>query len=235
MILGSSDWESLWLSLKLAIITTVILVVISIPLAIWLTFKQQRYKTVISSFLTLPIILPPTVLGFYLLVLFGPNGFIGRLCSFWGIKQLTFTFTGLVFASVIYSLPFVVLPIQNTFSAIGKSCLEVSATLGAKPLDSIINVLLPQAKVGIVSAAVIGFAHTIGEFGIVLMLGGNIPGKTQVASIQIYNHFEAYEYGQANYLAIVMLGFSFIVLLLIFVLNHRFNQLLVKENALSKI
>jgi len=235
MILSTNDWASLWLSLKLAAISILILLIIAIPAAYWLTFSRSRYKIIISPVFTLPLILPPTVLGFYLLLLMGPQGVIGHLCQVLGIEQLTFSFSGLVVASIIYSFPFVVLPIQNTFSVIGKSSLEVGATLGAKPFDSIINILLPQAKIGIISAGVIGFAHTIGEFGIVLMIGGNIPGKTQLASVQLYNHFEAYEYSQANHLALILLGLSFIILLILYMLNHKFSHLDTRENALSKI
>lgn len=235
MMLSIADWNALWLSCKLGTISTAILLIIAIPLGMWLAFTPLRYKAIISSILTLPLILPPTVLGFYLLLWMGPRGFIGHLCSVFGVKQLTFTFTGLVIASIIYSLPFVLLPIQNTFSAIGKSSLEVAATLGAKPLDGIIHILLPQAKFAIISAGIIGFAHTIGEFGVVLMLGGNIPQQTQVASIQIYNHFEAYEYSQVNHLALVLLGFSFTILLFIYILNHKSKFATFKVNALSKI
>ena len=155
----------------------------------------------------------------------GPHGLVGKLCLQLGIPLLPFSFSGLVVASIIYSLPFVVMPIQNTFLAIGKSSMEVAATLGTKPLDCIFSILLPQAKIGIISAAVIGFAHTVGEFGMILMIGGNIPQKTQVAAIQIFNHFEAYEYPQANHLALIMLGFSFIVLIFMYLLNHKFNPL----------
>ena len=225
MILSAEDCGALWLSLKLAAISMIILLAIAIPLAMWLTFSQSRYKAVISAILTMPLILPATVLGFYLLLLMGPHGLIGHWCNALGIQRLPFTFSGLVIASIIYSLPFVVLPIQNTFFSIGRSSLEVAATLGAKPLDAIFNILLPQAKVGIISAGILGFAHTMGEFGIILMLGGNIPQQTQVASIQIYNHFEAYEYTQANHLALVLLGFSFIVVLAIYLLNCKFSQL----------
>ena len=225
MILSSSDWQSLWLSFKLASISVSLILIIAIPLALWLTFGRSRYKVFVSTVLTLPLILPPTVLGFYLLLLIGPHGVIGQLCTLLGIEPLAFTFRGLVIGSVIYSLPFVLLPIQNTFSVIGKNSLEVAATLGARPLDCIINILLPQARLGIMSAIVIGFAHTIGEFGIVLMIGGNIPNKTGVASIQIFNHFEAYEYGSANNLSMILLGFSFVVLLTIYLINNKFRKL----------
>lgn len=221
MILSMADWDSLWLSFKLASISTVILMCLAIPLAIWLTFNKSKYKAIFSSILTLPLILPPTVLGFYLLVLMGPQGFIGHFLNSLGFPQLTFSFTGLVIASVIYSLPFVLLPIQSAFSNIGNAAMEVAETLGASRLDSIVNILLPQAKLGIIGAAIIGFAHIVGEFGLILMIGGNIPQKTQVASIQMYNHFEAYEYAQANNLALVLLGFSFVVLTVIYFLNNH--------------
>lgn len=224
-MLNSDDWASIYLSMKLAFTSTVILLLIAIPLAMWLAFKPSNFKAVISSLVTLPLILPPTVLGFYLLLAMGPHGLVGQICLKLGIPLLPFSFSGLVIASIIYSMPFVVMPIQNTFLAIGKTSLEVAATLGAAPTDRIFSVLLPQAKIGIISAAVVGFAHTVGEFGLILMIGGNIPQKTQVAAIQIYNYFEIYEYSQANHLALFLLGFSFVVLIFVYILNHKLNPL----------
>lgn len=225
MTISPDDWGALLLSLKLAIVSTFILLLITIPLSYWLTFRQTPLKIVASSIVTLPLILPPSVLGFYLLLILGPNGIIGKFCHAIGIDSFAFTFNGLIIASIIYSLPFVVQPIQNIFNNIGLAPLEVAATLRASPLDTFCNILLPQAKFGIIGAAILGFAHTIGEFGMVLMIGGNIPGKTQVAAIQIYNHVEAYEYSQANQLSVLLLVFSFIVLIIMYLINHKYNYL----------
>jgi len=216
MNLNAGDWSAIWLTLKLASLTTVLLLLFGTPLAWWLARTRSRLKGPVGAFVALPLILPPTVLGFYLLLAMGPNGPIGHLTQTIGVGLLPFTFFGLVIASVLYSLPFAVQPMQNAFEAIGDGPLEAAATLRAGPWDRFFSVALPLARPGIVSGAVLGFAHTIGEFGIVLMIGGNIPEKTRVASMELYNHVEALEYGQANGLAVFLLAFSFCVLFVIY-------------------
>lgn len=210
------DLQPVWLTLQLATITTVLLLCLATPLAWWLANTRWRYRQVINALVALPLVLPPTVLGFYLLLLLGPRGWVGQITESLGIGTLPFTFTGLVIASVIYSLPFAVQPIQNAFTAIGRRPLEVAATLRASPWDRFISVALPLAKPGLLTGAVLCFAHTLGEFGVVLMIGGNIPGQTQVLSVAIFDHVEAYEYAAAHVLAAGMLGFSFLVLLALY-------------------
>ncbi len=212
---------AVWLTLKLASLTTLILLLLGTPVAWWLARTQSRLKPVASALVALPIVLPPTVIGFYLLVTLGPNGPIGQLTQSMGLGTLPFTFAGLVVGSVFYSMPFVVQPIQNAFEAIGNRPLEAAATLRASPLDAFFSVMLPLAKPGYLTATVMGFAHTVGEFGVVLMMGGNIPDKTRVVSVQIYDHVEALEYAQAHGLAGAMLLFSFLVLLALYVFNGR--------------
>ena len=209
------------LTLKLAGLTTLILLLLGTPLAWWLVRTRSPFKPAVSGLVALPIVLPPTVIGFYLLVSLGPNGPLGQLTQSIGLGTLPFTFAGLVLGSVFYSLPFVVQPIQNAFEAIGERPLEVAATLRASPLDTFFSVVLPLAKPGYLTATVMGFAHTVGEFGVVLMIGGNIPGKTRVVSVQIYDHVEALEYTQAHWLAGGMLVFSFLVLLALYAFNGR--------------
>ena len=209
------------LTLKLAGLTTLILLLLGTPLAWWLVRTRSPFKPAVSALVALPIVLPPTVIGFYLLVSLGPNGPLGQLTQSLGLGTLPFTFAGLVVGSVFYSLPFVVQPIQNAFEAIGERPLEVAATLRASPLDTFFSVVLPLAKPGYLTATVMGFAHTVGEFGVVLMMGGNIPGKTRVVSVQIYDHVEALEYAQAHWLAGGMLVFSFLVLLALYAFNGR--------------
>ena len=216
MSLSSADFSAIWLTLKLASLTTVILLVIGTPIALWLSRTQSWLRGPVGAIVALPLVLPPTVIGFYLLVSMGPHGVIGQLTQSLGLGTLTFTFTGLVIGSVFYSLPFVVQPLQNAFEAIGRGPLEAAATLRAGPWDAFFTVVLPLARPGFVTAAILGFAHTVGEFGVVLMIGGNIPGKTQVASVQIYNHVETMEYAQAHWLAGGMVLFSFIVLLALY-------------------
>jgi molybdate transport system permease protein len=214
-----NDMTAIVLTIKLASLTTAVLLIIGAPLAWWLARTRSQFKGVIGAMVTLPLVLPPTVLGFYLLILMGPDGPIGRLTQTLGIGLLPFTFPGLVVASVIYSMPFVVQPIQQAFSAIGDRPLEAAATLRASPLDTFFTVALPLARPGIFTGAILGFAHTVGEFGVVLMIGGNIPGKTQVLSMSIYNHVEALEYSNAHWLAGGMLLFSFVVLVLLYARN----------------
>lgn len=214
--LDSVDLAAIWLTLKLATLTTVLLLLIGTPIGWWLARTGSKWKGPIGAVVALPLVLPPTVLGFYLLVAMGPNGFIGQLTQSLGLGTLPFTFAGLVVASVFYSLPFVVQPLQNAFEAIGERPLEVAATLRASPADTFFSVVLPLAKPGFVTAAILGFAHTVGEFGVVLMIGGNIPEKTRVVSVQIYDHVEAMEYAQAHWLAGGMLAFSFLVLLVLY-------------------
>lgn len=213
MSLTAEDWGAIRLTLALASIVTCLLLVFGTPLAWWLARTRSRAKDFIGALVALPLVLPPTVLGFYLLVAMGPNGPIGRLTQALGLGVLAFTFAGLVVASVLYSLPFVVQPLQNAFEAIGPRPLEVAASLRAAPLDAFFTVAVPLAAPGFVTAAILGFAHTVGEFGMVLMIGGNIPGKTRVLSMQIYDHVEALEYAQAHWLAGAMLVFSFALLL----------------------
>lgn len=222
-MLTEQDLMALWVTLKLAGMTTVILLIIGTPLAWWLARSQFRFKLVIEAVIALPLVLPPTVLGFYLLITLGPQGPVGGLMQTLGGQSLAFTFTGLVIGSVFYSLPFVVQPLQTAFIAIGDRPLEVAATLRASPLDRFFTIAVPLARPGYLTAAVLGFAHTVGEFGVVLMIGGNIPGETQVLSIAIYDHVEALEYGQAHWLAGGLLLFSFLLLLTVYGVNRRFS------------
>ena len=223
MIISEQDLIALFVTLKLASISTIVLIVIGTPIAWWLSHSHWRYKYFVEAIIALPLILPPTVLGFYLLVSLGPNGPIGGLSSAMGGESLAFTFTGLVIGSVVYSMPFVIQPLQNAFSAIGQRPLEVAATLGASPIDRFFSIAIPMARPGFITASVLGFAHTLGEFGVVLMIGGNIPGSTQVVSISIYDHVEALEYGQAHALSASLLLFSFFLLLIVYGANRRFS------------
>ena len=215
MPLSSADFAAIWLTLQLATLTTVILLLIGTPIAWWLARSRSWLKGPVGAVVALPLVLPPTVIGFYLLVSMGPNGVIGQFTQSLGLGILPFSFAGLVVGSVFYSMPFVVQPLQNAFEAIGERPLEVAATLRAGPWDTFFSVVLPLARPGFVSAAILGFAHTIGEFGVVLMIGGNIPEKTRVVSVQIFDHVEAMEYAQAHWLAGGMLLFSFLILLLL--------------------
>ena len=217
----AADLSAVWLTLKLATVVTALLLVVGTPIAWWLARTRSRFKGAVGAVVALPLVLPPTVLGFYLLVVMGPNGPVGQFTQALGLGLLPFTFPGLVIASVFYSLPFVVQPIQNAFEAIGERPLEVAATLRASPLDAFWHVALPLAKPGYITGAVMGFAHTLGEFGVVLMIGGNIPGQTRTISVQIYDHVEALEYAQAHWLAGGMLVFSFAVLLALHGLQAR--------------
>lgn len=224
------DWTALWLTLKLATVSTALLLALGTPLALWLASSRNRAKLLIEVLVALPLVLPPTVLGFYLLLLLSPGGWVGGTLEWLGLPALSFTFAGLVFGSVVYSLPFVVQPLQRAFESIGRRPWEVSATLGAGRWDTFVNVALPQARGGYLTAAVLGFAHTLGEFGVVLMIGGNIPGETQVVSMAIYDHVEALAYPQAHTLSAVLLVLSFLLLLAIFALNRRFS-LVVREKS----
>ena len=222
-MLNESDLLALGITLKLALLTTVILLLIGTPLAWWLSNTRWRYKFLLEAIIALPLVLPPTVLGFYLLLLLGPNGPLGGLMVAMGGRPLAFTFTGLVIGSVVYSMPFVIQPLQNAFSAIGGRPMEVAATLRASPIDRFFTVAIPLARPGFLTAAVLGFAHTVGEFGVVLMIGGNIPGETQVLSIAIYDHVEALEYGHAHWLSGGLLLVSFLLLIGVYAFNRRFK------------
>ncbi|MBC8648187.1 molybdate ABC transporter permease subunit [Pseudomonas sp. MTM4] len=222
MPLDDAGLAAILLTLKLAGITTLLLLVIGTPIAWWLARTHSRLKGPIGAVVALPLVLPPSVLGFYLLVAMGPNGPVGQLTQSLGLGTLPFTFAGLVVGSVFYSMPFVVQPLQNAFEAIGERPLEAAATLRAGPLDTFFSVVLPLARPGFITASVLGFAHTVGEFGVVLMIGGNIPEKTRVLSVQIYDHVEAMEYAQAHWLAGGMLVFSFLVLLVLY--SSRLKQ-----------
>ena len=213
------DWSAIRLTLELAGLVTVLLLLIGTPIGWWLARTNSVLRRPIGAIVTLPMVLPPTVLGFYLLVLMGPQGPVGQLTQALGIGLLPFTFAGLVVASILYSLPFAVQPIQQAFEAMGNRPLEVAATLRASPLDTFFTIALPLARPGLVTAAAMSFAHTVGEFGVVLMIGGNIPDKTRVLSVQIYDHVEALEYAQSHWLAGGLLVFSFCVLLVLYLFN----------------
>jgi molybdate transport system permease protein len=218
---SDGDFQAILLTLKLATVVTLLLLIIGTPIAWWLSQSNSRWRGPVSAVVALPLVLPPTVLGFYLLIMLGPNGPVGKLTQFLGLGTLPFTFAGLVVASVLYSLPFVVQPIENAISSLGKRPLEVAASLGASPVDTFFSVVLPLAKPGFITAAILGFAHTVGEFGVVLMIGGNIPEVTRVISVQIYDHVETLNYGQAHWLSGLMLVFSFVVLLALYSFNGR--------------
>ncbi len=213
--------EPVWLSLELAVVTTVVLLALSTPLAWWLARSKSVWRAPVGAVVTLPLVLPPSVMGFYILVVLGPHGPLGQFTQSMGWGLLTFTFPGLVIGSLVYSLPFAVQPLQGAFEALGDRPMEVAATLGANPIDAFFSVVLPLVRPGVFTATVLTFAHTIGEFGVVLMIGGNIPGKTQVVSTEIYTFVEAMEYDKAHILAGGMLVFSFIVLLALSFLNRR--------------
>ncbi|MDR2306618.1 MAG: molybdate ABC transporter permease subunit [Paucimonas sp.] len=216
MPLDASDLGAIWLTLKLASLTTAILLVVGTPIAWWLARTRSWLRGPIGAVVALPLVLPPTVIGFYLLLLLGPHGWVGQATQALGLGSVVFSFAGLVIGSVVYSMPFVVQPLQNAFGAIGQRPLEVAATLRASPWDTFIHVVLPLARPGFITASILGFAHTVGEFGVVLMIGGNIPDKTRVVSVQIFDHVEAMEYTQAHWLAGAMLVFSFLVLLMLY-------------------
>ena len=223
-MLNSSDWTALTLTFELALISTIILLVIGTPIAWWLSQTKVRFKFLIETMVALPIVLPPTVLGFYLLIFLGPQGSIGKLVSYLGGPSLIFSFTGLVIGSIVYSMPFVIQPLQHAFSVIDKRADETAATIGFSRLRRFFYLFLPLSKTGYLSAFVLGFAHTLGEFGIVLMIGGNIPGETQVASISIYNYVEMLEYEKAHMLSLLLLLISFTLLAIIYSLRIRFGR-----------
>lgn len=218
---SAADLTAIGLTLKLAGVVTILLLAVGTPIAWWLARTRSAWKGPVSAVIALPLVLPPTVLGFYLLVAMGPHGFVGEFTRALGLGTLPFTFQGLVIASVLYSMPFVVQPIQNAIEAIGTQPLEAAATLRAGPWDRFCSVVLPLARPGFLTAAILGFAHTVGEFGVVLMIGGNIPGETQVISMRIYDQVEALEYGHAHRLAGGMLLFSLLALVSVYACNRR--------------
>lgn len=215
LMLDAADIQALCLTIKLAAVVTALLLVISLPLAWWLSRSRSWLRTPVAALISMPLVLPPTVLGFYLLLAMGPGGPIGQLTEALGLDSLAFSFAGLVVGSLFYSLPFVVQPLQHAMAAIDRRPFEVAATLGAGPVDQFFTVLLPLCRSGFISAAVLGFAHTLGEFGVVLMIGGNIPGETQVLSVQLYEHVEALDYDRGHRLAAIMLVLSFATMLLL--------------------
>ena len=226
MMIHQEAWEAIYLTLELAAFATLILLIVATPLAWWLSQTQSKWRVPISALATLPLVLPPSVLGFYLLVAMGPHGPLGQLTQALGWGVLSFTFVGLLIGSVMFSLPFAVQPIQNAFEAQGPRPMEVAFTLRASPIDAFFSVALPLARPGLITAAILSFSHTVGEFGVVLMIGGNIPGKTRVVSTQIYGHVEAMEYAQAHWLAGGMLVFSFSVLLALSMIRKRDGHVL---------
>jgi molybdate transport system permease protein len=213
--------QAIWLTIELATLTTILLLLLATPLAWWLSQTRSHWRAPVGALVTLPLVLPPSVLGFYLLVAMGPNGPLGQLTQAMGWGLLSFTFTGLLIGSVVFSLPFAVQPLQHAFESLGRRPMEVAATLRAGPVDAFFTVALPQARTGLITAAILSFAHTVGEFGVVLMIGGNIPGQTRVVSTQIYGHVEAMEYAQAHWLAACMVLFSFVVLMGLALLKGR--------------
>ena len=226
MMFTQTYLQAIWLTLELAVITTVLLLLIAIPLAWWLTHTRSRLQAPIQALVTLPLVLPPSVLGFYLLIAMGPNGPLGQFTQAVGWGLLSFTFSGLVIGSILFSLPFAVQPVCNAFEAMGRRPMEAAATLGASPINAFFTVAIPQARSGILTAAILSFAHTVGEFGVVLMIGGNIPGQTRVISTQIFGYVEAMDYQQAHWLAASMLVFSFVVLLALAALRRKPVRLL---------
>jgi molybdate transport system permease protein len=224
--LSHEAWDAIALTLELAAWTTIVLLILATPLAWWLSQTQSRWRAPVSALSTLPLVLPPSVLGFYLLVAMGPQGPLGQLTQALGWGVLSFTFIGLLIGSVIFSLPFAVQPVQHAFESMGRRPMEVAFTLGAGPWDAFFSVALPLARPGLITAAILSFSHTVGEFGVVLMIGGNIPGKTRVVSTQIYGHVEAMEFAQAHWLAGGMLVFSFAVLLVLSMMRKRVERVL---------
>ena len=218
------DWQPLWLSFRLASVTTVILLAISLPLAYWLAYSRRRLKAVIEALISLPMVLPPSVLGFYLLVAFSPSHGLGKLLDKWLDIRLVFTFPGLVVASLFYSLPFMVNPLLSGFKSLPPALREASYTLGKSNFTTLIKILLPNIRSSLLTGIVLSFAHTIGEFGVVLMIGGNIPGQTRVASLAIFDEMESMHYSAANRYALVLFLLSFIILLVVYLVNHYFSK-----------
>jgi molybdate transport system permease protein len=225
-ILSQSAIDALLLTLRLAAVTTICLLIIATPLAWWLSQTRSHWRAPVSAMVTLPLVLPPTVLGFYLLVVMGPSGPIGQLTEAIGLGLLSFTFSGLVVGSIVFSLPFAVQPIQHAFESMGPRPMEVAATLRARPMDAFFSVALPMAKPGILTATILSFAHTVGEFGVVLMIGGNIAGQTSVVSTEIYTYVESMQYAQAHWLAAIMVIFSFAVLLWLALMKRQTRAML---------
>lgn len=221
LIVNEADLLAISLTLRLALVSTIVLLLLAVPLAWWLSQTPNRLRPLFESLVALPLVLPPTVLGFYLLIMLGPNGVVGASLIELGFDHLAFSFTGLVIGSVVYSLPFAVQPLQNAFAAINPQLLHAASLLRASPWDRFWSLVMPLAKRGLLTAAVLSFAHTIGEFGVVLMIGGNIPGETQVVSIAIYDHVESLNYGNANELSLWLVGFSLLVLVLVYGMNGR--------------
>ena len=228
-MLSETDISAISVTIKLALLSTAILIAIGTPLAWWLSQTKFKFKVIFEAIIALPLILPPTVLGFYLLITLGSNSPLGALLQSYGGSSIAFSFSGLVIGSVIYSLPFVVQPLQNSFGAVKRQSLEVASTLGASQLDRFFTVAVPLARSGFVTAAVLGFAHTVGEFGVVLMIGGNIPGETGVLSIAIYDHVEAMDYAQAHLLAGGLLLTSFVMLIFVYLFNRHFSIMRYKD------
>ena len=224
-LISAENLSVLWLTAKLAALVTVLLILIATPLAWWLANTRARAKSVVEAVVALPIVLPPSVLGFYLLVAMGPHGPVGKFTQSLGLGTLPFTFAGLVIASLFYSLPFVVQPIQNAFGAVSRGLLEAAAASGASPWKRFTSVALPLARPGFVTAAMLGFTHTVGEFGVALMVGGNIPGETRVVSVQIYGYVETLDYAKAHELALVLMAFSFVTLFILYATNRRVTPL----------
>ncbi len=219
--MNEADWGALWLTLQLAAVTTLCLVLFGTPLAWWLSQTRSRAKMIVEPIIALPLVLPPTVIGFYLLLAFAPDGFIGGSWYWLTGSSLAFSFAGLVIGSIIYSLPFYVQPLQLAFEGLEQNVIDAAATLGAGPWDRFFSIVVPLCQRGFITAATLGFAHTIGEFGIVLMIGGNIPGETRVLSIAIYDHVESLQYSNAHILSFGLLLFSFVVLALVYGMNRR--------------
>ena len=218
------DWQPLWLSLKLALTTTIILLIIGIPLSYWLAYAKQRWTVIVEAFVSLPMVLPPSVLGFYLLLAFSPGGTFGRFLDHYLDIRLVFTFQGLIVASILYSLPFMVNPLLAGFKNLPPNLREASRTLGKSDLTTLQHVLLPNIRPSLVTGAILCFAHTIGEFGVVMMIGGSIPGQTRLASVAIYDEVQSGHYNLANRYAIILLTFSFLLLLLVYGINHHFSR-----------
>lgn len=223
--MASADLVALWISFQLAALTTFFLLLLCTPLAWWLASADSRWRVIIDAVVSLPLVLPPTVLGFYLLILMGPHGWLGRALHGLGIASPVFSFGGLVIGSMLYSLPFVVQPLRDAFQSVGARALEIAATLRASPLDSFFTVAIPLASRGVITAAVLSFAHTLGEFGVVLMIGGNIPGRTQTASIAIFNHVEALDYGAAHRMSATLLAICLALLLSVYAVNRRLRAM----------